>query len=119
VLGALGTADQAPATASARRTHDRRRARATSPRSTPTPRERQAAATFTLDVVHFANAERRAAFARELADSVAALAAKYHDEHTAGGRRFRLVATIHPAIDPVAGPNRGDAHNTRRSGHDR
>jgi DNA-binding transcriptional ArsR family regulator len=59
-------------------------------------------ATLTLDAeVRFANAERRAEFARDLADAVARLAAKYHDEHAPGGRRFRLLAAVHPT--PIEG----------------
>jgi hypothetical protein len=46
--------------------------------------------------VRFASAEKRAQFARELTDAVARLAAKYHDERAPGGRRFRLLAAVHP-----------------------
>jgi DNA-binding transcriptional ArsR family regulator len=54
-------------------------------------------ATLTLDAeVRFADAERRAEFARELTEAVARLAAKYHDERASGGRRFRLLAAVHP-----------------------
>ena len=63
-------------------------------------------ATLTLDTdVRFATAEKRAQFARELTDAVARLAAKYHDEHAAGGRRFRLLAAVHPA--PTEGATHG------------
>jgi DNA-binding transcriptional ArsR family regulator len=63
-------------------------------------------ATLTLDAeVRFASAERRSEFARELADAVAALAAKYHDDRAPGGRRFRLVAAVHPA--PAEGASHG------------
>lgn len=56
-------------------------------------------ATLTLDTeIRFANAESRAAFTRELTASVADLAAKYHDERTDGGRRFRLIAASYPAL---------------------
>jgi hypothetical protein len=62
-------------------------------------------ATFTLDAdVRFASAESRAAFAEELAEAVAQLATKYHDEQTPGGRRFRMFAAIHPA------PSQGETH---------
>ena len=62
-------------------------------------------ATLTLEAeVRFASAEQRARFARELTDTVARLAAKYHDERAPGGRRFRLLAAVHPA------PNEGAAH---------
>lgn len=54
-------------------------------------------ATLTLDAeVRFASAERRAEFAHELSEAVARLAAKYHDERASGGRRFRLLAAVHP-----------------------
>jgi DNA-binding transcriptional ArsR family regulator len=54
-------------------------------------------ATLTLEAdVRFASAASRAAFAEELTDSLARLAAKYHDERAPGGRRFRLLAAVHP-----------------------
>jgi DNA-binding transcriptional ArsR family regulator len=62
-------------------------------------------ATMTLDAdVRFASAESRARFAEELADTVARLTAKYHDERAPGGRRFRLLAAIHPT------PSEGGSH---------
>ncbi len=58
-------------------------------------------ASFTIEAqVRFANAEARAAFAEELAQALARLTAKYHEERAPGGRAFRLVATIHPAPAP-------------------
>ncbi len=60
-------------------------------------RERKRIATLTLEAdVRFASAASRAAFAEELTDAVARLAAKYHDERAPGGRRFRLLAAVHP-----------------------
>ncbi len=60
-------------------------------------REGNRLATLTLDVdLRFASAASRAAFAGELADAIARLAAKYHDERAPGGRRFRLLAAVHP-----------------------
>jgi DNA-binding transcriptional ArsR family regulator len=54
-------------------------------------------ATLTLEAdVRFANADSRAKFAEELASAVARLAAKYHDDKAPGGRRFRLLAAVHP-----------------------
>jgi DNA-binding transcriptional ArsR family regulator len=54
-------------------------------------------ATLTLETeVRFASAEARAKFADELADAVARIAARYHDDRAAGGRRFRLLAAVHP-----------------------
>ena len=38
----------------------------------------------------------RAKFADELADAVARIAARYHDDRAQGGRRFRLLAAVHP-----------------------
>ncbi|RBQ22165.1 ArsR family transcriptional regulator [Spongiactinospora rosea] len=56
-------------------------------------------ATFALDgEVRFASAERRAAFADELATAVTGLVAKYHDESAAGGRAHRVIVAVHPAI---------------------
>ena len=54
-------------------------------------------ATLTLEAdVRFASAADRAAFAEELAHMVARLTAKYHDERAGGGRKFRLLAAVHP-----------------------
>jgi DNA-binding transcriptional ArsR family regulator len=59
--------------------------------------EGQRLATLTLDAdIRFASAERRSAFAEELAEAVARLAAKYNDERAPGGRGFRLLAAVHP-----------------------
>jgi len=60
-------------------------------------KEGKRVATLTLEAdVRFANAESRAKFAEELAHAVARLAAKYHDDKAPGGRRFRLLAAVHP-----------------------
>ena len=48
--------------------------------------------------VRFASAEARRAFTEELAASVAQVAAKYHDEHTPGGRPYRLFLGAYPEI---------------------
>jgi DNA-binding transcriptional ArsR family regulator len=54
-------------------------------------------ATLTLEAdVRFASAETRAKFAEELAGALARIAARYHDDRAAGGRRFRLLAAVHP-----------------------
>jgi hypothetical protein len=59
----------------------------------------QRLATFTLETeVRFASAADRDAFTRELADHVALLAVKYHDEHAKTGRLFRFVLGAYPAI---------------------
>jgi DNA-binding transcriptional ArsR family regulator len=60
-------------------------------------REGKRVATLTLEAdVRFATAEARARFADELADAVARIAARYHDDRASGGRRFRLLAAVHP-----------------------
>ena len=60
-------------------------------------REKKSIATFTVQgEIRFANAHTRAAFAEELADAIASLTAKYHDDKTPGGRGFRFLAAIHP-----------------------
>lgn len=56
-------------------------------------------ATLTLETeIRFRNAAERHQFAEELAAAVASLAAKYHDEHAAGGRAFRVLAASYPLI---------------------
>jgi DNA-binding transcriptional ArsR family regulator len=56
-------------------------------------------ATFTLETeVRFASAGNRDAFTRELAEMVAELAVKYHDEQAPQGRLFRFVLGAYPAI---------------------
>jgi len=67
-------------------------------------RTRKRLATLTLEgEVRFASAESRAAFAEELAAAVARLSAKYHDERAPEGRRFRLLAAVHPTAAPERG----------------
>lgn len=78
-------------------------------------------ATCTLEAdIRFANAEARAAFAAELTNVVAGLAAKYHHAQAPGGRRFRLVALVHPALAPTRAteaetPTRDASPKGRRS----
>jgi DNA-binding transcriptional ArsR family regulator len=68
----------------------------------------QRIATLTLEAdVRFASAASRAAFAEELAEAVARIAAKYHDARAPGGRRFRLLAAVHPT------PTTEPTHETR------
>jgi DNA-binding transcriptional ArsR family regulator len=65
-------------------------------------RSRQRLATFTMDTeIRFASAGERAAFATELADAVARLAAKYHDESASAGRDHHLVIAVHPNVSPA------------------
>jgi DNA-binding transcriptional ArsR family regulator len=47
--------------------------------------------------VRFATAADRRAFAEDLANAVARLVAKYHDEETPGGRAFRFIVGAYPA----------------------
>jgi len=55
--------------------------------------------TMALEVeIRFASAESRNAFTEELAEHVARLAAKYHDESAHGGRKFRFFGGVYPAI---------------------
>jgi len=56
-------------------------------------------ATFTLESqVRFASAADRSAFTEELANQLARLVAKYHEEKTPGGRRFQFFLGAYPAI---------------------
>jgi DNA-binding transcriptional ArsR family regulator len=58
---------------------------------------------FTLDSeIRFASAAARSAFAAELANAVAALAAKYHDDQAPAGRRYRCIAAAYPIPAPGA-----------------
>ncbi len=58
----------------------------------------QRLATLSLDsVIHFKSPADRAAFTHELANAVAAIAARYHDEKTPGARPHRLVVASYPA----------------------
>jgi DNA-binding transcriptional ArsR family regulator len=60
-------------------------------------REGKRVATLTLETdLRFASAEARAKFAEELTEAVARVAARYHDDRAPGGRRFRLLAAVHP-----------------------
>ncbi len=74
-------------------------------------------ATFTLDTeVRFASAEQRHAFAEELGDAVARLAAKFHDEHAPGGRRFRVTVGSHP-LPKTAHRSEGAEDERKKSRH--
>jgi len=54
-------------------------------------------ATLAVDTeVRFRTPTERAAFTQELADAIAALVSKYHDESAPGGRAHRLVVVAHP-----------------------
>jgi DNA-binding transcriptional ArsR family regulator len=57
----------------------------------------QRLATLSIDTeIRFRSAGDRAAFSQELAASIAALAARYHDASAPGGRSHRLVVLAHP-----------------------
>ena len=58
----------------------------------------QRLATLSLDsVIHFKSPADRAAFTHELANAVALIAARYHDEKAPGARPHRLVVASYPA----------------------
>lgn len=60
-------------------------------------------ATFALQTeVRFATAEDRRKFTEELANAVARLVAKYHDDETTGGRAFRFIVGAYPARTPTS-----------------
>ncbi len=60
-------------------------------------KSRKRVATFALQTdVRFATAEDRRRFTEELANVMARLVAKYHDEETAGGRTTRFVVGAYP-----------------------
>jgi hypothetical protein len=53
--------------------------------------------TLSIDVdVRLPSPTARAAFAGDLADAVATLAARYHDESAPDGRTYRVVVLSHP-----------------------
>lgn len=58
-------------------------------------------ATLSVDTeVRFRSAADRAAFSGELAEAIARLVSKYHDESAPGGRSHRLVVVAHPLPHP-------------------
>ncbi|HET7464369.1 MAG TPA: helix-turn-helix domain-containing protein [Longimicrobium sp.] len=58
-------------------------------------------ATLAVDTeVRFRSPADRAAFSHELAEAVARLVSKYHDESAPGGRAHRLVVVAHPVPYP-------------------
>ncbi|WP_370112140.1 ArsR/SmtB family transcription factor [Streptacidiphilus sp. MAP12-33] len=63
----------------------------------------QRVATFGIDAeVRFASAADRAAFGQELAETVAALVSRYHDEAAPAGRTHRVIVGLHQ----IPGPDR-------------
>ena len=74
-------------------------------------------ATFSLQTeVRFASPEDRHAFSEELAEQVARLTTKYHDERARGGRRFRFFLGGYPGIE--AGTARSRSRKTSRRDDD-
>ena len=66
--------------------------------------------TLSIDtVIRFRSTTDRAAFSKELAESVVSLAARYHDESAAGGRDHRLVLVAHPLSRPPQGFSQPDS----------
>jgi DNA-binding transcriptional ArsR family regulator len=62
-------------------------------------KQKKRVATFALQTdVRFASAETRKQFTEELANAVARLVAKYHDDETPGGRPFRFTIGAYPAV---------------------
>ncbi|MFE3291506.1 ArsR/SmtB family transcription factor [Rhodococcus sp. NPDC059234] len=68
-------------------------------------RAKRRVATFGIDAhVRFASAADRASFADELAQTVASLVSRYHDESATGGRSHRVIVGLHQIPDPQPGP---------------
>lgn len=66
----------------------------------------QRLATLSIDTaIRFRSAEQRADFSQELANAVATLAARYHEQSSAGGRWHRLVVVAHPTAGPDSVPS--------------
>jgi hypothetical protein len=66
---------------------------------TGSAKARKRVATFAIDgEVRFATTADRAAFAEELAESVAALVSKYHDAGAERGRDHRVIVAVHPSV---------------------
>jgi len=60
-------------------------------------------ATLSVDTeIRFRSAADRAAFSREMTESIGRLVARYHDESAPGGRRHRLVVMAHPLPQEAA-----------------
>ena len=63
--------------------------------------------------MRFASAADRTAFAEELAQAVAALVGRYHDEFAPEGRSHRVVVGLHQI--PAAAPETESAERDRSS----
>jgi hypothetical protein len=66
--------------------------------------------------VRFASPEDRHAFSEELAEQVARLTTKYHDERARDGRRFRFFLGAYPGTE--AGTARSRSRKTSRRDDD-
>ncbi len=63
-------------------------------------------ATLTFETeIRFANAQARNEFTEELANLVAKLAMKFHDDKAEGGRKFRLLVGSYPTITKSEPPD--------------
>lgn len=63
-------------------------------------RARKTVPTLTLDTrVRVASAEAQQAFATDLANAVARVIEKHHDDRSAGGRTFACAVTVHPNVN--------------------
>jgi DNA-binding transcriptional ArsR family regulator len=70
-------------------------------------RARKTVPTLTVDTrVRVASAEAQQAFAADLANAVARVIEKHHDDRTPGGRTFACAVTVHPN---VTSPDSGGA----------
>jgi DNA-binding transcriptional ArsR family regulator len=62
-------------------------------------------ATLSIDTeIRFRSAAERAAFSRELTETITSLAARYHDAAAPGGRPHRVVVVAHPLLTEEKGP---------------
>ncbi len=70
--------------------------------------EQRPLSTFALDAeIRFGSPDDRAAFARELAGTVATLAARYHRPDDAPGRVHRVLVGVHPIPPDAESPGPG------------
>ncbi len=68
--------------------------------------ERKRLPTLTLEAeIRFASVDARSAFAADLTNVFAALAAKYNDERAPNGRTYRVTAFGHPAPSAITSDN--------------
>jgi len=65
-------------------------------------RARKTVPTLTIDTrVRLASADAQHAFATDLANAVASVVEKYHDDRTSGGRTFACAVSVHPHVAHV------------------